>query len=145
MKNALAKLSSRPRFSAIHSKGVRVFAVLNTAIIAAAVALPLLALSPEARADEARVPVSGTFREMITRGSVLIVNGMDIDVAYTNDGKFTAMNGQVQGKWRIDGETLCTSTNFQPVETCALYPRDKKSGDTFEIMTDQGQVQIRIK
>lgn len=125
------------------SSGLR--AILQTAVIAAAITLPPLALSPGARADEARTPASGTLREIITRGSVLIVGDMNIDVAYTPDGKFTAMNGAVQGKWRVDGETLCTSTNFDPVETCALYPRDRKSGDTFEIMTNQGLVQIRIK
>jgi hypothetical protein len=138
MRNASTKHSSKV-------PGLHVWGILHTAVIAAAVTLPLLAFSPNARADEAKVPPSGTFHEIITRGSVLVVGGMDIDVAYTPDGKFTAMNGAVQGKWRIEGETFCTSTNFDPVETCALYPRDKKSGDTFEIMTNQGQVQIRIK
>ena len=139
MKNASAKFSYLPQAS-------RLRGLLSAADIAGAIVLPLLALSPDAHADGAKPPASVTLKEVVTRGSVLIIGeGMEIDVAYTPDGKFTAMDGQVKGTWRIEGDTLCTTTNFQPVESCALYPQDKKSGDTFEIMTNQGQVQIRIK
>ena len=58
---------------------------------------------------------------------MLTVQGTDIDVVYTPDGKFTAASGQVTGTWRIDGEKLCTTSNFQPTEECTAYPKGKKS------------------
>jgi hypothetical protein len=133
--------------SSLKVPGLHVWGILHTAVIAAAITLPLLALSPNAHADEtkAAIPASGTLKEVITRGSYLVLGGVDIEVTYTSDGKFTAMQGQVQGKWRVEGEKLCTSTNFDPVESCALYPANKTSGDTFEIMTSQGLAEIRIK
>lgn len=86
-----------------------------------------------------------TLQEVTTKGIVLTVQGMDIDVTYTPDGKFTAMDGQVTGAWRIDGDKLCTASNFDPNETCVAYPKDKKSGDTFELTGPQGAATIRIK
>jgi hypothetical protein len=89
--------------------------------------------------------LADTLQEVTAKGIVLSVQGMDIDVAYTPDGKFTAMDGQITGTWRIDGDKLCTSSNFDPDETCVAYPRDKKSGDTFEVTGPQGPATIRIK
>ena len=89
--------------------------------------------------------VAGTIQEVTTKGIVLSVQGMDIDVIYTPDGKFTAMDGQVTGEWRIDGEKLCTKSNFDPNEQCLEYPKDKKSGDSFEVVGPQGAATIKIK
>lgn len=89
--------------------------------------------------------VAGTLQEVTTKGIVLSVQGMDIDVTYTPDGKFTAMDGQVTGEWRIDGEKLCTKSNFDPNEQCVEYPKDKKSGDSFEVVGPQGAATIKIK
>ena len=86
-----------------------------------------------------------TLKEVTTHGIVLTVQGMDIDVTYTPDGKFTAMEGLVTGAWRIDGDKLCTSSNFDPNETCTAYPADKKSGDSFEMTGPQGTATIKIK
>ena len=86
-----------------------------------------------------------TLQEVTTKGIVLNVQGMDIDVTYTPDGKFTAMDGQVTGTWRIDGEKLCTKSNFDPEEQCVPYPKDKKSGDSFEVTGPQGSATIKIK
>jgi hypothetical protein len=55
------------------------------------------------------------------------------------------MDGQVTGKWRVDGGKLCTSSNFAPDEECVAYPAGKKSGDTFEVQGGQGPATIRIK
>lgn len=88
---------------------------------------------------------AGTLQEVTTKGIVLSVQGMDIDVTYTPDGKFTAMDGQVTGEWRIDGEKLCTKSNFDPNEQCVEYPKDKKSGDSFEVVGPQGAATIKIK
>lgn len=86
-----------------------------------------------------------TLQEVTTKGIVLSVQGMDIDVKYTPDGKFTAMDGQVTGEWRIDGDKLCTKSNFDPNESCVEYPKGKTSGDSFEVTGPQGAATIRIK
>lgn len=88
---------------------------------------------------------AGTVEEVVKHGIILTVQDMQIDVTYTPDGKFTAMDGQVTGAWRIDGDKLCTSSNFDPNETCIAYPKDKKSGDSFELAGPQGSVTIKIK
>ena len=103
-------------------------------LLAAAV---VLAFATPAAAD--------TLQEVTTKGIVLSVQGMDIDVTYTPDGKFTAMDGQVTGDWRIDGDKLCTKSNFDPAEQCVEYPKDKKSGDSFEVTGPQGPAMIKIK
>lgn len=102
-------------------------------ILGAAIA----ALSTSALAD--------TLQEVVRHGIVLSVQGMDIDVTYTPDGKFTALDGQITGTWRIDGDKLCVTSNFQPEESCTVYPQGKKSGDRFEIQGDAGPVTITIK
>ncbi len=88
---------------------------------------------------------AGTYDEVVKNGIVLIVQGMEIDVVYTPDGKFTAMGGQVTGSWKINDDKFCTSSNFDPNETCTAYPAEKKSGDSFDLETPQGPVTIRIK
>lgn len=86
-----------------------------------------------------------TLQEVTTKGIVLSVQGMDIDVTYKPDGTFTAMDDAVTGKWRIDGDKLCTSSNFDPNESCVAYPEGKKSGDTFDVTGPAGTATIKIK
>jgi hypothetical protein len=89
--------------------------------------------------------MAGTVQEMTTKGAVLSIAGFDIDMTFTPDGKFTAMDGAMTGTWRIDGEKLCT-TGADGKETCLAYPVDKKSGDKFEITTPEGlPVTVTIK
>jgi hypothetical protein len=102
-----------------------------------AAAAAVLAIATPAAAD--------TLQEITAKGMILTIQDMQIDVAYTPDGKFTALDGQVTGTWRIDGDKLCTTSNFDPNETCVAYPHDKKSGDTFEITSPQGSATITIK
>lgn len=101
------------------------------------IACATLALATPAAAD--------TLQELTTKGSILTIQGMDIDVTYTPDGKFTAMDGQVTGTWRIDGDKLCTTSNFEPTEQCVAYPTGKKSGDSFDVTGPQGTATIKIK
>ncbi len=105
--------------------------------------LPVLALAAVFSAPAFAQELT-TLQHITTKGSVLKVPGMDIPVTYTPDGKFTAMDGQVTGTWKIVGETLCVTTNYEPVEACTLYPSGKKPGDEFEISSPQGAVTIRI-
>ena len=102
-------------------------------------------LAAVAAAAFATPALADTLQEVTTKGIILTVQGMDIDVKYTPDGKFTAMDGQVTGEWRIDGDKLCTKSNFDPNETCVAYPKDKKSGDTFDLTGPQGTATIKIK
>ena len=97
----------------------------------------LFAVANPARAD--------TLTEVTTHGIVLTIGDMDIPVTYTPDHKFTAMDGQVTGQWRIDGEKLCTQSNVDPNETCVAYPKDKKSGDAFDLDVPGGSVRIKIR
>jgi hypothetical protein len=111
---------------------------MRTAImVMAALALSSTALATPAAAD--------TLTEVTTHGIILTVGDMDIPVTYTPDGKLSAMDGQVTGSWRIDGDKLCTSSNVDPNETCVAYPKDKKSGDSFTIESPNGSVQIKIR
>ena len=102
-----------------------------------AATLAVLALATPALAD--------TLTEVTSHGIVLMLGDMNIEVTYTPDGKFTAADGQVTGTWKIDGDKLCTSSNFDPNVTCVAYPKDKKSGDTFEITSEQGTAKIKIR
>ena len=109
----------------------------NVIMVVAALALGATALATPAAAD--------TLKEVTTHGIILTIGDMDIPVTYTPDGKLSAMDGQVTGTWRIDGDKLCTSSNVDPNETCVAYPKDKKSGDTFTIEGAAGSVQIKIR
>jgi hypothetical protein len=94
----------------------------------------------------AATPVlASTLTEVTTHGIILTIGDMAIPVTYSPDGKFSAMDGQVTGTWRIEGEKLCTSSTVDPTETCVAYPKDKKSGDTFELEGPDGSVQIKIR
>jgi hypothetical protein len=86
-----------------------------------------------------------TLQEVTTKGIVLSAGGMDVDVTYKPDGSFTALDGAVTGKWRIDGDKLCTYSNFEPTDTCVAYPAGKKSGDSFEVTSPAGTATIKIK
>jgi len=106
--------------------------------VAAVAALVPLAMATPSHAS--------TLTEVTSHGIILTLGGTDIPVTYTPDGKLSAMDGAVTGVWRIDGDKLCTQTNNDPAEVCAVYPRDKKSGDTFMLATPTGdEVQIKIR
>lgn len=102
------------------------------------VALAAFALTASAFAD--------TLKEVTTHGIILNIGGMDIDITYTPDGKFTGLDGQLTGTWKIKDDALCTTSNFAPDESCSVYPKDKKSGDSFELTGPDGTVvTIKIK
>jgi hypothetical protein len=86
-----------------------------------------------------------TLQQVTTRGITLSAAGFEVDVSYKPDGTFTAMDDQITGKWRIDGEKLCTTSNMSPAEECSVYPAGKKSGDSFDVTGAQGTATIKIK
>jgi hypothetical protein len=89
--------------------------------------------------------LAGTLQEITLHGMVVTIADMDFDLTFTPDGRFTGLNGQLTGTWKIDGDKLCTTSTLDPNETCAPYPADKKSGDTFEVSNEQGSAKIHIK
>jgi hypothetical protein len=86
-----------------------------------------------------------TLTEITTKGIKMSAQGFELEVAYNSDGTFTAMEGQVTGKWRIEGDKLCTQSNFDAEEECVLYPAGKKSGDSFDVTGKAGTATITIK
>ena len=88
---------------------------------------------------------SDTYKAVIAQGVVIVTPEMEIDVAFTPDGKFSAFRGMSTGVWRIEGDKLCSTPNETLIETCAVYPAGKKSGDTFELDAPGSRVTIRIR
>ena len=89
-----------------------------------------------------------TLKDVTTRGIVLTNQGIEYDVTPKADGTFIAkivgLDGEIPGKWRVDGDKFCMSTEAT-AEECIVYPKDKKSGDTFEITSSQGVSTVKIK
>jgi hypothetical protein len=112
---------------------------LPTACIAALIlaSAPAVAQTPPANAD--------TYTQVVAHGVVIVTPGLEIDVTFTPDGKFTALGGLSKGVWRIDGEKMCSTPEETMMETCGVYPAGKKSGDAFEISTPTGRVPVRIR
>jgi hypothetical protein len=86
-----------------------------------------------------------TLTEITTHGMIITLGDMDVDLTFTPDGKFSGLDGQITGTWKIDGDKLCTSSNFDPNVTCLAYPKDKKSGDTFDLVAPTGTAKVKIK
>ena len=87
-----------------------------------------------------------TLTAVTTHGVVLSMQGMEIPINYAEDGTFSgeAMGTPFEGTWRIDGANLCTTSDFQPDESCTEYPEGKGAGDEFTISGDAGEVTIKI-
>jgi hypothetical protein len=88
---------------------------------------------------------AGTPEEIVAHGMVVTIGDMDIDISFTPDGKFSGLEGQLTGSWKIDGDKMCTTSNLDPSETCMAYPKDKKSGDSFDLTGPQGTAKVKIK
>jgi|SRR5690606_39927425 len=95
-----------------------------------------------------------TLKEVTTKGIILTIDQIGaVDITYKPDGTWVGKNetleamigGPLTGKWRIDGDKLCTEADIQPGESCSVYPKDKKSGDEFEVAGDQGSAMVKIK
>ena len=100
-------------------------------------AIAALAIAAPALAD--------TNSGIVAHGMIVSIAGNDIDLSFTPDGKFSGLEGQLTGTWKIDGEKLCTTSNLAPEENCSVFPADKKSGDSFDITNEQGTATVKIK
>jgi hypothetical protein len=113
-----------------------------------------LAIAGAACAAFAAPAVADTIKEVTTKGVIVTIDQFGaVDITYKVDGTFVGKNEQLEaaiggpltGKWRIEGDKLCTTADIMPTETCQTYPKDKKSGDEFEITSDQGTAKVKIK
>jgi hypothetical protein len=93
----------------------------------------------------AQVPNADTYKEIVAKGVFIVTPDVEIDVTFTPDGRFKALGGMSTGIWKIDGDKLCTTPKETLIETCAVYPAGKKSGDEFHLEAPGGRVKIRIR
>lgn len=105
-----------------------------------------LLISAALAAGLAAPAMADTLEAVTTKGVTLSMMGMEIPVTYNEDGTYTAdaMGQTINGQWRIEGTSLCSSNDMQPEETCTEYPEGKGPGDEFTISGDQGEVTIKI-
>ena len=116
---------------------------MKTAITLAAVALALAA--PAFAQDKS------TLDYVTTKGTVIKANAqgtdLELPMSYKADGTYTtsAMGQEISGKWRIDGDKLCTVNSMSPSESCIAYPAGKKPGDEFKVTNPMlGEVSVTI-
>ena len=97
-----------------------------------------------------------TIQYMVSKGVLiqgdLLGQPVDIRVTYKDDGTTTTKimgkagkEREFAGKWRSDGDKLCTTNAMNPIETCTVVPAGKKPGDVFKATTPgMGEVTITI-
>jgi len=114
----------------------------RTLILAGAI----LALAAPAFAQEAT-----TLQNVTTKGTVIKANmqgtELELPMTYKADGTYetSAMGQSVKGKWRIDGDKLCTVSDMNPTESCVAYPAGKKPGDEFKVTNPNlGELTVKI-
>jgi hypothetical protein len=110
------------------------------ALTAALIAAP--AFTQEA---PAAAPASDTVKAMTEKGVLFDVMGMPIDMEFKADGSFTGMAGAFAGTWKADGKKLCLTIPGMIENQCTEYPDGKKSGDTFEVTTENGPMNVTIR
>lgn len=111
------------------------------------VAAAALALAAPAFAQD-----KSTLEYVTTKGTVVHANmqgqELELPMTYKTDGTYvtSAMGQEVTGKWRIDGDKLCTiSAMGGGNENCIAYPAGKKPGDEFKVTNPMlGEVTIKI-
>jgi hypothetical protein len=92
-----------------------------------------------------------TLQYVTTKGSVVKADvqgqALELPMKYNADGSYTtnAMGTEIKGKWRIDGDKLCTVNDMNPTEACVAYPAGKKPGDEFKVTNPAlGEVSVTI-
>jgi hypothetical protein len=104
----------------------------------------LLALAAPAFAQEPT-----TLQNVTTKGTVIKADAggqaLELPMTYKADGTYStnAMGQAIQGKWKIDGDKLCTESDAGA--GCTAYPAGKKPGDTFKVTHPTlGEVTVTI-
>jgi hypothetical protein len=85
-----------------------------------------------------------TLEAVVAHGTLIDVGGMTYDVNYKPDGTFSA--GEIAGTYKVvDGNKLCVTVPNMIDNQCSTYPDGKKSGDTFQVDSDNGSQTVKIK
>jgi hypothetical protein len=98
---------------------------------------------------------TSTLQVILAKGVVIhdTIGGTPVDmhVTYKSDGTSTlnivgpgGKGAELAGKWRADGDKVCTSNAMNPVENCFDIPPGKKPGDSFKVMTARGEATLTI-
>jgi hypothetical protein len=104
----------------------------------------IAAIAASGLALMASAAVAETLDDFTSKGGTLTIEGLPaIDIKFTPDGKFSAMQGLLNGAYKVDGDKLCLKGD-DGNETCTAYPKGKKSGDTFEVEMPQGKTAVKI-
>jgi hypothetical protein len=82
---------------------------------------------------------------VVEKGVDILTPDLEIDVKFLADGTFIALGGLSKGTWKIVGDRMCSTPGETLIESCAVYPAGKKSGDEFEIEAPTGRVKVRIR
>ena len=92
-----------------------------------------------------------TLQHVTTKGTVIKADmqgtALELPMKYNTDGTYetSAMGQTIKGKWRIDGDKLCTVSDMNPTESCVAYPAGKKPGDEFKVTNPMlGEVTVKI-
>lgn len=107
----------------------------------------LIALAVPMLAAPALAQGSDTLNAVVANGIVIDAQGYSIPIEYSDDGTYSGSLGgtSFNGKWRIEGKSLCTTSDMSPTETCTEYPDGKGAGDEFEVTNPAlGKVNVKI-
>lgn len=108
--------------------------------------LALLAAVMAAAPAFAQAPPSDTVKAVIEKGVSMDVQGNVGEIEYKPDGTFSGFDGMFAGTYKADGNKLCITVEaFGIVDQCQVYPDGKKSGDSFELTSDMGAMQVTIR
>jgi len=82
-----------------------------------------IAITGAALAAFATPAFADTIKEVTTKGVIITIDQVGaVDITYNPDGTFVGKNDQLEaaiggpltGKWRIDGDKLCTTADIMP-------------------------------
>ena len=88
--------------------------------------------------------LADALEDIAAHGMTVTFRDAPIELTFTPDHKWTDKTGQAEGTWRVDGERVCSSNKVNSVESCIPIPKDKKSGDSFEVALPLGAANVRI-
>ncbi len=109
-----------------------------------AVSIVALALVAPAFADDDTAAPNDTIAHMVANGAVVTAQGADYAMTYAEDGSFKDDSGMLAGTWKASGDQHCITVPGMFEDMCSAYPAGKTSGDTFEIETDMGPLQVKL-
>jgi hypothetical protein len=98
-----------------------------------------------------------TLKEVTTKGVIVSQPGVKVEgeMIFKPGGTFAmtypGLSMSIPGRWRINGDKLCITFSAFTGESlgeeqCMIFPKDKKSGDSFDVTSSGGTMTtMRIK